>query len=91
MIEFCRVDYLTESGVLDFDRSRRWFTENFGWSQDVETRSKLKAHRRKNPGQYQSTDINPVWGYSIKYKDYRIYVASEAELNWYVLSHPAHV
>ena len=90
MLEFRRRQY-AGSGVLEFDRSRRWFTENFGWSTDVETRQEMSANRQKNPGLYEPNDINPVWGYSIKYNDYRIYVSGEAELNWYVLSHPNHV
>lgn len=32
---------LTNNGVLEFDRSRRWFNEKFGWSQDVETRASI--------------------------------------------------
>ena len=90
MLEFRR-SHGIGSSVLEFDRSRRWFTENFGWSTDVETRQEMSANRQKNPGLYEPTDINPVWAYSIKYNDYRIYVSGEAELNWYVLSHPNHV
>lgn len=90
MIEFPR-SHLRGTGVLEFDRSRRWFTENFGWGTDVETRQEMLANRQKNPGSYEPVDINPVWAYSIKYNDYRIYVNGEAELNWYVLSHPNHV
>jgi len=67
-------------GVLEFDRSRRWFNETYGWSQDVETRSQI--------GRTQSADFNLHWAYSIKYNEYRIYVRSDQELNWFVLSHP---
>ena len=66
-------------GVLEFDRSRRWFNETYGWSQDVETRSQI--------GRTQTTDFNLHWAYSIKYNEYRIYVQSDQELNWFVLSH----
>ena len=91
MIEFRKarsylVHGLTNNGVLEFDKSRRWFNEKFGWSQDVETRVELiKASK-----DYSVTDdaYNRVWAYSIKYNDYRIYVADEATLNWFTLSHP---
>jgi hypothetical protein len=33
-------------------------------------------------------DINPLWAYGVKYNDYRIYVATDKELNWFMLSHP---
>jgi hypothetical protein len=66
-------------GVLEFDRSRRWFNKTYGWSQDVETRSKI--------GQSNSNDFNLHWAYSIKYNEYRIYVQSDQELNWFVLKH----
>jgi hypothetical protein len=82
MIEFKKArswNTNTSTGVLEFDRSRRWFNEKFGWSQDVETRSKI--------GRTQTTDFNLHWAYSIKYNEYRIYVQSDQELNWFVLSH----
>jgi hypothetical protein len=83
MIEFKKArawNTNTSTGVLEFDRSRRWFNETYGWSQDVETRSKI--------GQSNSKDFNLHWSYSIKYDEYRIYVQSDKELNWFVLSHP---
>ena len=83
MIEFkkTRQSFYNRSnqGVLEFDRSRRWFNETYGWSQDVETRSQI--------GQSNSKDFNLHWAYSIKYNEYRIYVQSDQELNWFVLSH----
>jgi len=75
----------TTTGVLEFDRSRRWFNEKFGWSQDVETRASIikSAPLDKLPEAF-----NTAWAYSIKYNDYRIYVHDDATLNWFVLSHP---
>jgi hypothetical protein len=75
----------SDQGVLEFDRSRRWFNEKFGWSQDVETRSAIikSAPLKELPGAF-----NESWAYSIKYNDYRIYVKDEATINWFVLSHP---
>jgi hypothetical protein len=61
----------------------------WGWSQDLETRAALIS-RREDPHNYtvQDSDINPHWSYSVEYKDYRIYLAGETELNWFVLAHP---
>ena len=76
------------TGVLDFDRSRRWFNEQFGWSQDVETRSRMLQNKRYHQDAYQDNDINPVWAYNVKYGDYRIYVDSDKTLSWFLLCHP---
>jgi len=76
------------TGVLDFDRGRRWFNEHFGWSQDVETRAQMKNNRLNNREAYQDNDINPIWAYAVKYGDYRIYVDSDKTLSWFVLCHP---
>ncbi len=88
LIEFSKSVRLG-TGVLDFDRSRRWFNEQYGWSQDVETRSSMQENRRYNRDVYQESDINPVWAYGIKYGDYRIYVDDDKTLSWFVLCHPA--
>jgi hypothetical protein len=77
----------TSTGVLEFDRARRWFNEKFGWSQDVETRSQIGAVRAQLKEDY-TRDFNLYWAYSIKYNEYRIYVQSDKELNWFVLGHP---
>jgi len=89
MIEFKKsrsyVSQFSNTGVLEFDHSRRWFNEKFGWSQDVETRS---AIIKSAPLKDLPDAFNEQWAYSIKYNDYRIYVKDEATLNWFVLSHP---
>lgn len=77
------------TGVLDFDRCRRWFNEHFGWSQDVETRSQMQQNKHYNKDAYEDNDINPVWAYAVKYGDYRIYVDGDKTLSWFVLNHPA--
>jgi glucose/arabinose dehydrogenase len=91
MIEFkkTRQSFYNRSnqGVLEFDRSRRWFNEKFGWSQDVETRSQIGQVRAQLKEDY-TKDVNLYWAYSIKYDEYRIYVQSDRELNWFTLSHP---
>jgi hypothetical protein len=88
MIEFkkSRQSFYNRSnqGVLEFDRSRRWFNEKFGWSQDVETRASII---KSAPLMELPDASNELWAYSIKYDDYRIYVKDEATINWFVLSH----
>lgn len=88
LLEFSKVNYVG-TGVLDFDRARRWFNEQFGWSQDVETRQKMKENRQHHPDKYQSNDFNPVWAYCVKYGDYRIYINDDKTLSWFVLHHPS--
>ena len=69
------------TGVLEFDRCRKWFNECWGWSQDVETRNEML--RTMNG---RSDDINHFWSYSIRYGEYRIYVNDPAltmfKLKW---------
>ena len=90
IIEFSKATQFG-TGVLDFDRCRRWFNEQFGWSQDVETRAKMLENKRMNPNTriYEDNDINPIWAYCVKYGDYRIYIADDKTLSWFVLNHPA--
>lgn len=88
LIEFSK-NLTVGTGVLDFDRCRRWFNEQFGWSQDVETRAQMKQNRHYNSDAYEPNDINPIWAYAVKYGDYRIYVVDDKTLSWFVLTHPA--
>jgi len=86
MIEFPKRSFsLGSSGVLAFDRSRRWFNETFGWSQDVDTRERMRVADKNIVG---TDEYNSKWSWSIKYDEYRLYVSTEAELNWFVLKHP---
>lgn len=79
-------DYLLEfsiesrigTGVLDFDRARRWMNQTWDWSQDTKTRAALLL---------QNEDINHYWAYSVEYRDYRIYLKSEKELMFFQLAH----
>ena len=90
MIEFRRMptwNKTTAGGVLAFDRSRRWFNEKFGWSQDVKTRETIGRITQSDVEQIPG-DYNQTWAYSVEYTEYRIYVKNEAVLNWFVLSHP---
>jgi hypothetical protein len=85
-LEFTRSEW-KGSGVLDFDQARRWMNETWGWSQDVETMNDMARELNKK---FQPWDdiINRHWAYSIKYRDYRIYLKSDAELSWFQLAHP---
>ena len=87
MLEFTRGKEWTgqgiySQGVLAFDRARRWFNQTFGWSQDVITRGTMITNGA------ESDEINTRWAYSVAYDQYRIYVASDQELQWFVLAHP---
>ncbi len=72
--------------VLDYDRACRWFVEHFGWAPDVEVQVALKIHRRNNPQLYTDVDFNEHWATCSKYDDYRIYVKSVKELEWFLLA-----
>ena len=87
LIEFVK-STKTGTGVLEFDRARRWFNEHFGWSQDVETRDAMINNKRIHEDAYEPDDINPIWAYCVKYGDYRIYVDDDKTLSWFALCHP---
>ena len=79
-IEFPKGDY--SSGVLEFDRARRWFNQTYGWSQDVQTQDDIRIGCGGN-----HEDLNLLWAYSTQYRNYRIYVLSDRELSFFVLAH----
>lgn len=88
IIEFKRhvsIPYIgyDRSGVIEFDRCRRWFNEKFGWSQDVVTRDTLIE-----AGSEGREGVNQTWAYSVQYDQYRIYVRDDTALSWFLLSHP---
>ena len=75
------------TGVLDFDRVRKWMNESWGWSQDIETRAEMiKSRVRMNLLEDNFPDINRFWAYSCRYQEYRIYVNESAlslfKLKW---------
>ena len=82
LLEFSKAAW-PGTGVLDFDRARRWMNRTWGWSQDVETRT---AIGRSNIV-LQDGDINLHWAYSAVYKDYRIYLKGNEELAFFQLAH----
>jgi hypothetical protein len=64
------------SGVLDFDRVRKWMNESWGWSQDVETRKEMiRVH---GTGRTDATEVNRRWAWSCRYQEYRIYMDESA-------------
>ena len=88
MIEFHRKrdwDYKATSGVLDFDQARRWLTQTYGWSQDVDTRMDVaKALIESDVTKIQET-LNRHWAYSCRYQEYRVYLAEDQELTMFKL------
>ena len=85
-IEFPKGAY--SSGVLEFDRARRWFNRTYGWSQDVRTQNEIAGQlNRQVPESHQQEDINLQWAYSTEYRNYRIYVASDKEVMFFELAH----
>lgn len=87
MLEFSKSTW-RGTGVLDFDRARRWMNQTWGWSQDVKTRDNLLLRKLDPLNQsVQDTDVNMHWAYSVEYNDYRIYLASDKELAFFQLVH----
>ena len=86
MIEFHKNrEWNTGTGVLDFDRCRKWFNEVWGWSQDIETRAEMvKSKVRMNLTLNDFDEINCYWAYSCRYQEYRIY-ANEAAVTMFKL------
>ena len=85
-IEFPKGTY--SSGVLEFDRARRWFNRTYGWSTDVKTQNEIAEQLNDTvPSSHQSDDLNLQWAYSTEYRNYRIYVASDKELMFFELAH----
>ena len=79
---------LLGTGVLDFDRARRWFNRTYGWSQDVKTQNKIARELNSMvPASHEPDDINSHWAYSTEYRNYRIYVSSDRELMMFELTH----
>jgi hypothetical protein len=82
-IEFSKASWVG-TGALDFDRARRWFNTNFGWTQEVDVQQKMAANAQHAD---QANDINFHWAFTTQYNNYRIYVSSDKELAWFQLSH----
>ena len=72
------------SAILEFDRCRRWFNDTYGWSQDVEMQTPMAKAQKSHP-EIGDVEINRYWAYTIKYDDYRIYVADDQILTMFQL------
>lgn len=81
MLEFSKRQW-HGTGVLDFDKSCRWFSTNWGWSQDTITQQAI-SQTDNDTGNL----LNLHWSYSVAYKDFRIYVAGDKELAHFQLVH----
>ncbi len=87
MLEFSKSTW-RGTGVLEFDRARRWMNKTWGWTQDVTTRSAL-IQRLADPmnNSVKEEDINRHWAYSVEYKEYRVYLKGDKELAFFQLVH----
>jgi len=82
VIEFTKSNFST--GVLEFDQTLRWFNATWGWSQDVQVQEDI---RDTLAGSVRGHDLNPLWAYSMEYKNYRIYCKTDRELAYFQLCH----
>jgi len=64
------------TGVLAFDRVRKWMNESWGWSQDVETRKDMIRVNRV--AKTEAIEVNRHWAWSCRYQEYRIYMDEPA-------------
>lgn len=87
MLEFSKSTW-RGTGVLEFDRARRWMNQTWGWTQDVATRQAL-IQRLADPlnNSVKEEDVNRHWAYSVEYKEYRIYLLGDKELAFFQLVH----
>jgi hypothetical protein len=90
MLEFSSAGW-SGTGVLEFDRARRWMHSTWGHSQEVHVRQRIQQHiMRLHSGpvlEDPAEEINPHWSYSVEYKNYRIYLKGDQELSWFQLAH----
>lgn len=84
-----------EQGPLDFARCQKWFVDTYGWSAEVQIYSDIQDWKdlAKLSLTKIDTDLtevcNPKWSWSNSVNNqYRIYVASAAELSFFCLAHP---
>ncbi len=86
-----------DQGPLNFSRCQKWFIDTYGWSAEVQIYTDIKDWSYRSAVLPKSatvdTDLstvcNPNWSWSNSVNNqYRIYVASDAELSFFCLSHP---
>jgi hypothetical protein len=88
MLEFSSAGWLG-TGVLEFDRARRWMHDTWGYSQEVHVRQRIQQQPNLQARQleFATVEVNPHWSYSVEYKNYRIYLKGNQELSWFQLAH----
>lgn len=91
-------------GPLQFNNAMRWFLDTYGWSAEIRGYDKmlkwtagttvngyLRSKMMSKGIMAQRPDhCNPHWSWTNGYDDLRIYVASDAELNFFQLKWPKH-
>jgi hypothetical protein len=90
-----------DHGPLQFNDALKWFFDTYGWSAEIRDYSKMQKWVTVFPGiktqpfriaQSILTEIpvhcNPHWSWTNGYDDLRIYVATDAELNFFQLRWP---
>ena len=88
-----------DHGPLKFNDAMRWFTDTYGWSAEIRDYNKMHkwtqqtTHWMGSPRLQAASGLleevpdhcNPHWSWTNGYDDLRIYVRSDAELNFFQL------
>ena len=83
-----------DRGPLAFTQAQRWFFETYGWSAEIRQYDEIvkwvrNNNRFVNPSPVDvPQECNPYWSWTNGYDDLRIYVKSDAELNFFQLRWP---
>lgn len=76
---------------LLFSQHLEWFSNTYGWSMNIELWSEAKNwyHLKHLTVQSEPTPehVNEHWSFCTRFRELRIYVASEAELEFFQLKH----
>lgn len=81
-------------GPLHFTQVQRWFTDTYGWSAEVRQYSDIVTWISNSNRWLKGSPIdmpeecNKYWSWTNGYDDLRIYVATDAELNFFQLKFP---
>lgn len=88
-------------GPLQFNDALKWFMETYGWSAEIRDYTKMEkwVHHTSTWMKSYNTPAagimdkapdhcNPHWSWTNGYEDLRIYVKSDAELNFFQLKWP---
>ena len=88
-------------GPLHYNNALKWFMETYGWSAEIREYAKMRSWTKTGTtwmGNYSRNTAlgileelpdhcNPHWSWTNGYDDLRIYVATDAELNFFTLKH----